>query len=287
MAHAQPIGSSSPTRIFISDLQRFNMVQIGPETSAKDVLDAVEKQGELTGEEHKPGGWMVWEVSQDFGMERPIRNYEHLADIAAAWNKEKMMNMFMIKKCAISSTLASMPTSSPKCGGYVEWESKKGKWSKRWLELREHSLWISKREGKAEDCLCSLSVFDAYQVTRIHRAPKPFVFAVKSTEPISLFENTSDYVHVFSCSEEHGQLWLESIMLARSYVMYQEKHILFKDKNLTGGSALARAGTRKQSRPSQPLVNVTPPYNPGAAPPGQTSFEPGSLLAKRLAEGTA
>lgn len=39
-----------------------------------------------------------------------------------------------------------MPTSSPVCSGYVEYESKKGKWNKRWLELREHSLWLSKRD---------------------------------------------------------------------------------------------------------------------------------------------
>lgn len=39
-----------------------------------------------------------------------------------------------------------MPGSAPRYGGYVEWESKRGKWNKRWLELREHGLWMSKRE---------------------------------------------------------------------------------------------------------------------------------------------
>jgi len=29
----------------------------------------------------------------------------------------------------------------------LEWESKRGKWNKRWLRLREHSLWISKRDN--------------------------------------------------------------------------------------------------------------------------------------------
>ena len=161
------------------------------------------------------------------------------------------MSAFLVKKSTLATILSvriffrgacthtdtfykqAVPTSSPKCGSFVRWESKKGKWSKRWLELKEHGLWLSKSEvgalqmlphyftkercvqGKAEEFLCSLSGFDAYFVTRIHKAPKPFVFAVKSTEPISLFENTADYVHVFACSEENGRKWIEAILLAR------------------------------------------------------------------------
>ena len=124
------------------------------------------------------------------------------------------------------------------CSGFVQWEYKRGKWQKRWLELREHSLWLSKRDtvrdllrlrfflssymsrsrvakGKDEQMLCSLNNFDAYVVTRVSKAPKPFVFAVKSTDNLAYFESASDYVHVFSCGEPEGQNWLEKILLAR------------------------------------------------------------------------
>ena len=70
-------------------------------------------------------------------------------------------------------------------------------------------------QGKGEEFLCSLSTFDAYVVSRIHKSPKPFVFAVKSTDPITLFENKSDYLHVFCCSEEGGRKWMENILLAK------------------------------------------------------------------------
>ena len=63
--------------------------------------------------------------------------------------------------------------------------------------------------------LCSLSNFDAYQVTRSHRAPKPFAFAVKSTDKLSFFENTADYFHSFACSEKDGKVWMEKILVAR------------------------------------------------------------------------
>ena len=70
-------------------------------------------------------------------------------------------------------------------------------------------------QGKDEIFLCSLANFDAYVVTRIHKSPKPYVFAVKSTDNLSFFENSADYVHVFCCSEKDGKKWLENVLLAR------------------------------------------------------------------------
>jgi hypothetical protein len=102
------------------------------------------------------------------------------------------------------------------------------------MELREHCLWLSKRDtvchtialtsfgyllcgfqGKDESLLCSLSNFDVYYVGKLHKAPKPFVFAVKSADNLSLFENASDYVHFFSCGQKDGETWMQAILLAR------------------------------------------------------------------------
>ncbi|KAK0487609.1 hypothetical protein IW261DRAFT_1328168 [Armillaria novae-zelandiae] len=264
-------GVVSQQRIFIGDRQSYNMVEIGASTNAGDVIDMVEAQGSLKGWVGT-GGWMLWEVAQDFGMERPIRSFELLADVEASWNRDKMVNIFVLKLTNLASLLrrTAIPSVSPLHSGYVEWEIKRGKWNKRWLSLREHSLFLSKRDnGKDEMFLCSLSNFDAYFVTRLHKAPKAFVFALKSTDNLSLFENTADYLHVFSCNKTDGDRWMERILLARSYVLHQERNVLFNPKTTTG---LSRAGTRKGTgRPvQQPLVNV-----------GTTDvFEPGSLLRK-------
>ena len=51
-------------RIFIGDMQRFNMVEITPATSAGDVINTVAKQGMLD----RSGSWMVFEMAQDYGM---------------------------------------------------------------------------------------------------------------------------------------------------------------------------------------------------------------------------
>jgi len=54
-------------RIFIVDLQRFNTLMMTPTTTAKDVIDTLEAQGQLANWVGI-GGWMLFEVSQDFGM---------------------------------------------------------------------------------------------------------------------------------------------------------------------------------------------------------------------------
>ncbi|OBZ68874.1 hypothetical protein A0H81_11185 [Grifola frondosa] len=252
-------------RVFIITMQRFALVEIGSSTTAREVLHVVEGQGHLENGAGV-GGWMLWEVSQDFGMERPIRNFELLSDVCSSWNNDKTVNMLVVKKTLLAPVLSrsAIPTSSPICHGYVQWEHKRGKWQKRWLELREHSLWLSKRDtGKDSTFLCSLSNFDAYYVTRVHKAPKPYVFSVKSTDSLTFFENTADYVHVFSCGESEGKNWLEKILLARSYVLYQERNVLSSNNAGNGtGAGPQRSGTRKQApgqRPAQPLVNVSAP----------------------------
>ncbi|THH31244.1 hypothetical protein EUX98_g2953 [Antrodiella citrinella] len=231
-------------------------------------------------------GWMVWEICHDFGMERPVRSFELLTSVSGSWVADKTTNTFMAKMTTLAPLLSriAVPTSSPKFSGYVQHEYKRGKWQKRWLELREHSLWLSKKEsGKDQVCLCSLHNFDAYTVTRVQKAPKGYVFAIKSTDNLSFFEDTSDYMHLFSCGEKEGANWLEKILLARSYVLYQDRNVLTNTNTASvgptnnPGAALSRAGTRK--RPTQPLLNIGPvqTHEVVAAP----VFEPGSLLAKR------
>ncbi|OCH85950.1 hypothetical protein OBBRIDRAFT_738922 [Obba rivulosa] len=267
-------------RVFIGNMQRFCLVEIGSTTSAGEVLQIVDGQGAL---EHGAGsgGWMVWEVSQDFGMERPIRNFELLSDVCGSWNTDKTVNLLVIKRTLLAPRLSisAMPASSPICSGYVQYEYKRGKWQKRWMELREHSIWLSKKDNtKDQTFLCSLSNFDAYFVTRVHKAPRSYVFAVKSTDSITFFENTSDYVHVFATGEGEGKNWVEKILLARSYVLYQERNVLSSGPSSSG---LHRAGTRVQpgQRPAQPLVDVNPRND---VPVSAVGFQPGSLLAKRI-----
>ncbi|KAH8082006.1 hypothetical protein BXZ70DRAFT_901145 [Cristinia sonorae] len=276
-------------RVFVCGLQRYCQVEVDAGTSAGELLRLMEARNELRGGPNlgPSGGWMVFEICHDFGMERPIRNFELLSAVSGSWIADKSTNAFMAKVTTLAPVLSrsAVPTSSPVFSGYVQHEYKRGKWQKRWMELREHSLWLSKKEnGKDQINLCSLHNFDAYTVTRVQKAPKGYVFAVKSTDNLSFFEDTSDYMHLFSCGEKDGAVWLEKIMLARSYVLYQDSNILTNtavNAPVAGqtGAALSRAGTRK--RPAQPLLTIGPVSASSDAPTiPPVSFEPGSLLAR-------
>lgn len=295
-------------RIFIGDMQRFGVVEIGSKTNARDVVEELASRGDLAPEEVAQDDWMVFEMANDFGMERPIREYELLMEVYNSWNSDTRMNYFMLKRTPLAPYLAAeaMPKASPTYSGYVEWEQKRGKWTKRWLELREHSLWLSKRQG-AKDAthLCTLSNFDAYNITRIHKSPKPYTFSVKSVQNMRLFESMTDYHHVFSCDAMDGGHWVHNILLARSYVLHQERTALFRQlqpqsrpSTATSPSpgpspapAVSRSGTRRA--PPAPLLlfqqnsSATPPM-PSLPTAGVTSplgsFQPvpGSLLSKRL-----
>ena len=65
-----PIDALGPTtkqRIFIHTIQHPHLVDIGPMTSAGDLIASCEADGTLNNWAGL-GGWMVWEIAQDFGM---------------------------------------------------------------------------------------------------------------------------------------------------------------------------------------------------------------------------
>jgi hypothetical protein len=110
-----------------------------------------------------------------------------VADVQASWNKDKMVNYLVLRMtplevplnrsvcpsvCAhfsyllltLSRFLKAIPSSSPTHSGYVEWEAKRGKWCKRFIQLREHSIWISKRDTvrRSSPFLCIRYTDDCY-----------------------------------------------------------------------------------------------------------------------------
>ncbi|KDQ09915.1 hypothetical protein BOTBODRAFT_36729 [Botryobasidium botryosum FD-172 SS1] len=284
-AVAQSMGTQ---RVYINDMQQYRVVELRTGMRARDVLDIVEREGVLSNDAGHANGWALWELSNDFGMERPIREYELISDILETWNKEVQINAFMVKRTPLAPLLlqTAIPPSLPLGNSWVQWEGKKGKWSKRWIQLREQSIFLSKRDnGKDETFLCSLSNFDVYIVTRAQKLPKPFMFAVKSTANLSLFENPSDGVHMFCCDRDQGERLVERILVARSYVLFHERRVLFQTPSGSGGNSnLAVAGgsksglSRSSTRRTAPRQVTSPaPLVPNLFP---SPWAEGSLLAK-------
>jgi hypothetical protein len=55
--------------------------------------------------------------------------------------------------------MQAMPGLAPGFSSYVEFEVKKGKWNKRWLELRDNNLWVAKRDNVSILSIVSLVKF--------------------------------------------------------------------------------------------------------------------------------
>ncbi len=159
-----------------------------------------------------------------------------------------------------------MPTSSPALAGYVYVMDRKKKWTKRWLELREHSLFHAKSaSGKNEEPIAHMSNFDIYLVQPgTIKSPKAHCFALRSQDSIRLFEKPDqDYVHFFCLSDAAAHRdWVKNILNARTYVLRQERAALFhipsayatpahEAGGLSRASTLARAARHLEKSSSQ------------------------------------
>lgn len=108
-------------------------------------------------------------------------------------------------------------------------------------------------------------------MTRRHKSPKSSVFAIKSTEHPSLFENAADYLHVFSCNPKDGEQWMQAILVAR---VSRLDAFLFDSKSLICPSRTSSSRNAMCSLPK--LGNHTPKRNHLPVP------EPGNNLYPAL-----
>ncbi|PWN39121.1 hypothetical protein IE81DRAFT_49447 [Ceraceosorus guamensis] len=245
-------------RVYINTRQRFGTAQILPNARARDLmLDIVEKEHVPTEEAAGGGGgWVIFDCSPTHSIgevhnvlsrkpkrdlipltlsralsERPMREYESVAEVVDS--RPSPDCYFLLKRTELApfASVRAVPPSLPLLAGYVYVQDHKKKWTKRWLELREHSLFHAKSEkGKDEVLICTLSTFDVYLVDSAkYKAPKAHTFAVRSQNHISQFEKPElDYCHYFSLSDPLAHRhWYRALYTSRSYMLRQERPQLF------------------------------------------------------------
>jgi hypothetical protein len=67
-------------------------------------------------------------------------------------------------------------------GGWVQLETKLGKWSKRWMETRGGQIFLSKNEKGKEEIQVNTIFSDIYVPSGTYAAPQRYVFALKRRE---------------------------------------------------------------------------------------------------------
>ncbi|GAA5832843.1 hypothetical protein JCM11251_000501 [Rhodosporidiobolus azoricus] len=191
-----------------------------------------------TPKEALEGGWALFEVWRNMGIERPIREYELIADVVKTWDSDSAVLVFRRTPLwPIISSHARLHPTLPRTGT-VQIELKKGKWSKRFLELKDGVVSHSKSDkGKDPTTLCQLTNFDVFfvnpQTADQLKAPKPFVFALKSRLTRAHFEEKSEWVHFLSVkTADEMNAWAKTILEAGNTVARQrEQAVLGSNSN--------------------------------------------------------
>ncbi|KAA1113123.1 hypothetical protein PGT21_021998 [Puccinia graminis f. sp. tritici] len=238
---ASPIETSSPShpiplkkiliKLAIVHQSQSIMVEIDPFTTVKDLIDQAQQTGELNDELFK-GSWGVFEVWKDLGIERPIREIETILSVVETWTSaDTNETHLLIQKNDLSGLAVSKRSfTSGVHGGNLWCELKPGKWTKKYVLLRDNELYLcSNDKGKDEMFLCTMEKFDVYAIPcwahkTLKGVPRDYSFGLKSLNKLSFFETKSDFIHKFSCKNRLVLLeWIRRLYDARSYIVMSQR----------------------------------------------------------------
>ncbi|KAL1408423.1 hypothetical protein Q8F55_005235 [Vanrija albida] len=199
-------------------------LDVYPETTARDLVAAARSRGDFAEVMTGPtSGWVVFEVFAELGLERQVRDYESILAVTKGWDATASKNCLVVKDTmrGIASWARGVPNTPPQIGGWVQFETKRGKWSKRWLETRGGQIFLSKNEKGKDEMQVNTLFSDTYSCMRSQTAPYPYVFAFKRFEPAASFENPSEHVQYVSCDDPTGYKLSLAAYDARSYTIAQ------------------------------------------------------------------
>ncbi|BGO92985.1 hypothetical protein JCM10020v2_004662 [Rhodotorula toruloides] len=220
------VSSAPPVehRIYLdASFAKYLKVAISDKTLAGEVVSLGKAKGALsktTATDASEGGWALWESWRSTGLERPIREYELVSDVLKSWDQES--NALLFRRTTMWPVLSAHARIHPPVpkSGQIQLEVKKGKWSKRTLELKDGTITYSKSEkGKDSTILCQLASFNVFlvssQAAERLKAPKPYVFALKSRLTRAHFEEASEWCHFLSTkTPEEAASWVKTILEA-------------------------------------------------------------------------
>ncbi|KAK4332461.1 LOW QUALITY PROTEIN: Metal homeostatis protein BSD2, partial [Rhodotorula toruloides] len=266
--------SSAPPiehRVYLdASFAKYLKVGISDKTLAGEVVSLGKAKGALsktTANDASEGGWALWESWRSTGLERPIREYELVSDVLKSWDQES--NALFFRRTTMWPVLSAH-------SGQIQLEVKKGKWSKRTLELKDGTITYSKSEkGKDSTVLCQLASFDVFlvsgQAAERLKAPKPYVFALKSRLTRAHFEEASEWCHFLSTkTPEEAASWVKTILEAgNTFARQREQAVL--------GTASGSSTSSSPPSSAPLLANAVPSSSP---PLAVSAVSSGSTLSR-------
>lgn len=244
-----------------------------PVTPTTTPLDLIKSASNCLTEMIDVRSAVILESFQKVGLKRPLRNYEHVRDVMNSWDDDKQNDLIIVDSASNGinqqELLASqVPDSKPEgMGCYINYSSKPGKWSKRYLTLSEDGqLRMGKNEGTKEkdmDNICHLSDFDIYtpterKLTKV-KPPKKICYAVKSQQKSNIYVDETRFVHFFCTNDRNtASLFYRTLHGWRSWYL---KHIMGegqkKSKAPQPTAANSMPGSRNVSGTMEPAVGAS------------------------------
>lgn len=267
-------------------------LSINTTTTSLDLIVSAKKD---LAESVQPSTLILLESFTQLGLERRIRNYEHVRDVMNSWDHDAENSLDLVPSATGGNDedldVKYVPKEQPPdVSVYLYHSQKPGKWDKRWVTLKsDGQVQIAKKDGAEASNICHLSDFDIYvptprQLSKRIRPPKRLCFAVKSQEKSSIFLSTANFVHFFATNDEKvAASWYSAVQGWRSWylvnVMGQGKRSDKADvsrlvcSHQVTGSGATSGTARHITRPSTESI----PYQIGSFRP---LLQPGLVQTK-------
>lgn len=226
---------------------------VTPTTTPRDLLHAAST---AMPELFDPNRSKLKESFAQLGLERPLRDYEHVRDVMNSWENDEQNVLVILPSTEVDQNNKLEAKNAPKkqpgdISVYMYHSQRPGSWDKRWITLRsDGQVMVAKRPGQEASNICHLTDFDVYapthrQQTKKIRPPKKICFAVKSQQKSNVFLEGLNFVHFFASNDSAvaGQ-WHDALQSWRSWYLVNV---------LEEGQKSKRASINDHStRPSRP-----------------------------------
>ncbi|KAH4338101.1 hypothetical protein HBH98_214900 [Parastagonospora nodorum] len=200
---------------------------------------------------------------------RPLRNYEYVRDVMNSWDADNQNDLTIIDSeldgIDQDDLLAyKVPEARPDgMSCFIQYSSRPGKWSKRYLTLKPDGQLVMAKNEKAkekdQENILTMTDYDIYTVTQkklaMVKPPKKICFAVKSLQKSNIFADESQYVHFFCTNDrDTATMFYKALQRWRSWYLKHQlgegaKKKTHAQRSVSGGAGgpVASSHTRGES----------------------------------------
>jgi hypothetical protein len=209
-----------------------------PVTPTTTPLDLIKSASTILNDHVDVRTAVLSELFTKVSITRPLRNYEYVRDVMNSWDYDNQNQLTIIDSDVdginqddlLSYKVPDTRPESMSC--FIQYSSRPGKWSKRYLTLRsDGQLVMAKNEKvkeKDHENICTLTDYDIYSVTRQKlskvKPPKKICYAVKSMQKSNIFADESQYVHFFCTNDRTtANTFYKALQTWRSWYLKHQK----------------------------------------------------------------